>query len=231
VSARHRAPVIAGAIVACAAWLVACPSKNEGASADAGADASANADATAHGGEGGALSAAAAAADGKEIVRGACLSCHTEHMLAQQRLTPAQWTKTVGKMTVWGANLDPKEVEPLVAYLSAMGGPDAGAYVAETVSAADAVAEVEPTPDAPIPTGDAERGKPLFINKCSGCHGAEAQGAIGVALVDKPFLYRAADFAKTIRRGRGKMIAQPLTDAEIGDLLAHLRSLRNPPLK
>ena len=230
-SARWGAPVLAGAVVACAAWLVACPSKNEGASASADASASASASATAGAGDGGAMTAAAAAADGKEIVRGACLSCHTEHMLAQQRLTQAQWTKTVGKMTVWGANLDPKEVEPLVAYLSAMSGPDAHPYVAETVSAADALAEIEPTPDAPFPTGDAERGKPLFINKCSGCHGSDARGAIGVALVDKPFLYRAEDFAKTIRRGRGKMIAQPLSDAEIGDLLAHLRSLRNAPLK
>lgn len=232
-SARWTAAVLASAMLASAVGLVACPSKNEGASAGASADAGAdaNAEASASAGDGGAMSAAAAAADGREIVRGACLSCHTEQMLAQQRLTQAQWTKTVGKMVLWGANLDPKEVEPLVAYLSATSGLDAGPYVAETVSAADALAELTPTPDDPFPAGDAERGKPLFINKCSGCHGADAHGAIGVALVDKPFLYRAADFAKTIRRGRGKMIPQVVTDAEIGDLLAHLRSLKNPPLK
>lgn len=227
-SARWTTAVLASAIVASAIWLVACPSKNEAAGADAGASANASGS---DGGEAGAMSAAAAAADGREIVRGACLSCHSEHMLAQQRLTTAQWTKTVGKMATWGANLDPKEVEPLVAYLAATSGLDAGPYVAETVTAAEALAEIAPTPDDPFPAGDAERGKPLFINKCSGCHGADAHGAIGVALVDKPFLYRAADFAKQVRRGRGKMLPIPLTDAEIGDVLAHLRSLRNPPLK
>jgi mono/diheme cytochrome c family protein len=230
VSARWTTALAASAICVSAVWLVACP-KNESADAGAGAsaDASASANADARDGSAG---APAASTDGKEIVRGACLSCHAEQMLAQQRLTPAQWTKTVGKMVVWGANLDPREVEPLVAYLSATSGPDAGPYVAETVSAADALAEIAPTPDDPIPAGDAERGKRLFIDKCSACHGADAHGAIGVALVDKPFLYRAADFARTIRRGRGKMTPLPLTtDAEIGDLLAHLRNLRNPPLK
>jgi len=219
----------AGAIVASAMWLVACPSKNENAGADASARAAASANASADGGEGGAT-AAATAADGKEIVRGACLSCHSEHMLAQQRLTTAQWTKTVSKMAAWGANLDPKDAPALVAYLSATSGLDAGPYVAEMVPAAEALAEIAPTPDAPFPAGDAGRGKPLFIEKCSGCHGADAHGAIGVALVDKPFLYRAADFAKQVRRGRGKMLPLPLTDAEIGDVLAYLRSLKNPPL-
>ena len=220
----------AAAAALASVMLVACPSKNESAGAGAGANADANASASADAGEAG-VASAAISADGREIVRRACLSCHSKQMLAQQRLTPAQWTKTVGKMVVWGANVDPKEVEPLIAYLSATSGVDAGPYVAETVSAAEALSEIAPTPDAPIPAGDVERGKPLFIDKCAGCHGADAHGAIGVALVDKPFLYRAADFATTIRRGRGKMIPQALTDAQIGDVLAYLRTLRNPPLK
>ena len=220
---------MAGAIAA-GAVIAGCPSKNENADAGANANANANANASADAGADAEGARAAAAADGREIVKGACLSCHSEHMLVQQRLTPAQWTKTVGKMAAWGANLDPKEVEPLVAYLSAMSA-DAGPYVPETLTASEALAEIAPTPDAPFPAGDVERGRPLFLNKCSGCHGADAHGAIGVALVDKPFLYRAADFATTIRRGRGKMIPQALGDAEIGDLLAYLRTLRNPPLK
>ena len=40
---------------------------------------------------------------------------------------------------------------------------------------------------------------------------------------------RPADFARSVRRGRGKMLPLALSDAEIGDVLAHLRSLRNPP--
>lgn len=227
-SARWTTAALASAIVASAVWLGGCPSKKEGAGADAAPSASANAS---DGGEAGATTAAPPSTDGKEIIRGACLSCHTEEMLAQQRLTKAQWTKTVGKMVLWGANIDPKEVEPLIEYLSATSGPDAGPYAATTVSAADALAAIAPTPDAPLPAGEVERGKPLFIEKCSGCHGADAHGGIGVALVDKPILYRAGDVATMVRRGRGKMLPLALTDAQIGDVLAYLRSLRNPPMK
>lgn len=169
------------------------------------------------------------AGDGKALVAQACLSCHTEHMLAQQRLTPAQWTKTVTKMVGWGANLDAAEVAPLVAYLSASYGPDAGPYAVETISADDALVELGPTPDDPIPAGDADKGKAVFIDKCSGCHGQDARGGIGVLLIDRPILYRANDLAKTVRKGRGKMLPVRITDAELGDVLAHLRRLRNPP--
>ncbi|MDB5213226.1 MAG: putative Sulfite:cytochrome c oxidoreductase, subunit [Myxococcaceae bacterium] len=213
------------AMVAIAMALVACPDKNEGADAGANASASANANAS-----DGAAPAAVTAADGKKLVREACLSCHSEHMLAQQRLTPAQWQKTVGKMVIWGANLDPKEIDPVVAYLVSTSGPNAGPYVPETVPAGDALTEIAALPDDPFPPGDIERGKALFVNKCSGCHGSDARGALGVALVDKPFLYRAVEFSRTVRRGRGKMIPIPLSDAEIGDVLAYLRSLRSPPL-
>ena len=173
--------------------------------------------------------AARAAVDGHALAVASCLSCHSESMLAQQRLTSAQWAKVVTKMAGWGANLEPAEVGPLVTYLSATYGPDAGGYEPETLSPADAIGELAPLPDAPLPTGDAARGHALYADKCSGCHGADARGHVGVTLIDRPFLYRAADFARTVRKGRGKMLALPLTDAEIGDVLAHLRSLRNAP--
>ena len=198
--------------------LAGCPSKSE-APPDAGSPAKPDA----------AASATTSNADGKALVAQACLSCHTEQMLAQQRLTQAQWTKTVTKMVGWGANLDPVEAPSLVAYLSETYGPDAGPYKVETISADDALAELAPTPDAPFPAGDPEKGKALFIDKCSGCHGQDARGAIGVLLVDRPILYRAADLAKTVRKGRGKMLPIALSDADVGDVLAHLRRLKNPP--
>jgi mono/diheme cytochrome c family protein len=131
-------------------------------------------------------------------------------------------------MVGWGANLEPAEVGPLVSYLSASYGPDAGAYEVESMPAADAPAELAPAGDEAFPPGDATRGRALYVEKCSGCHGAEARGHIGVALIDRPFLYRPADVARTVRRGRGKMLPIPLSDAEIADVLAHLRTLRNP---
>jgi mono/diheme cytochrome c family protein len=197
--------------------LGGCP-RGQKAEAEAGASADASADA----------STSTAAGAGRELVVGACLSCHSEHMLAQQRLTPAQWAKVVTKMVGWGANLEPAEVGPIVSYLSASYGPDGGVYELESMPAADAPAELAPASDEAFPPGDATRGRPLYVEKCSGCHGAEARGHIGVALIDRPFLYRPADVARTVRRGRGKMLPIPLSDAEIADVLAHLRALRNP---
>lgn len=51
---------------------------------------------------------------------------------------------------------------------------------------------------------------------------------IGVLLVERPNLYRAGEVAEVIRRGRGKMTPMTMSDAEIADVLAHLRRLRNP---
>jgi mono/diheme cytochrome c family protein len=167
--------------------------------------------------------------DGREIVSGACLSCHSDAMLSQQRLTEAQWKKVVTNMVGWGASLEPAQVGPVVTYLSATYGPDAGSVELTTVRASDALAELAPTDDGPLPVGDPTRGGALFIDKCSGCHGQDARGHLGTTLIDRPFLYRSADFARIVRVGRGKMPPTRMSDAAMGDLLAHLRPLRNAP--
>ncbi len=165
-------------------------------------------------------------AEGRALVKGACLTCHSEEMLAQQRLTRAQWTKTVTKMVGWGANLEPKDTEPLTAWLAATYGPDAGPFEPATIDADAVAAELAALPDGPYANGDRERGRALYTDKCSGCHGPDARGHIGVRLVDRPFLYRAADVAETLRRGRGKMPPMVVSEAELADMLAFLRTLR-----
>jgi mono/diheme cytochrome c family protein len=167
--------------------------------------------------------------DGRPIVKGACLSCHAEEMLAQQRLPKEKWAATVKKMSGWGANLDPSDTDALVAYLAASYGPDAGPWEPATISAADATEALEAQDDGAYAGGDAATGAKLFIERCAPCHGANARGAIGVNLVDRPLLYRADYVATTVRTGRGKML--PLastTDRDIADILAHLRTLRVP---
>lgn len=165
---------------------------------------------------------------GETVVKNGCLSCHAEDMLAQQRLTPAQWTKVVTKMQGWGANVEPHEVAPLASWLASHYGLDAGAWEAPSVKANEAATELDRTDEGPFANGDAERGKATYVDKCSGCHGADARGHIGVTLVDRPFLWRASDVANVVRRGRGKMTPTPLSDGQIADVLAHLRSLKNP---
>jgi sulfite oxidase len=51
--------------------------------------------------------------------KAACFLCHDDHMMRQQRLTPAQWDREVTKMTGWGAVVKPEQRNGLLDYLSA----------------------------------------------------------------------------------------------------------------
>ena len=57
-----------------------------------------------------------------ELASATCLACHSADMITNQpRLTPAQWTANVEKMVkVYKANIDDKDVAPVVAYLVEM---------------------------------------------------------------------------------------------------------------
>jgi cytochrome c oxidase cbb3-type subunit 3 len=174
-------------------------------------------------------SAAAAPVNGSALVTTACLSCHTEEMLAQQRLPKEKWASTVKKMTGWGANLDPPDTDALVTYLSGRYGPDAAPWTPATIAAADATSALEAQGDGAYAGGDPANGAKLFASRCAACHGVDARGGIGVNLVERPLLYRADYVATTVRRGRGKMVPLPTTtDREVADIVAHLRTLRVP---
>jgi hypothetical protein len=47
-----------------------------------------------------------------------CAICHSTQYIAQQRLTAAQWEKTVKKMKGWGAPIDDDEATMLARYFS-----------------------------------------------------------------------------------------------------------------
>ncbi len=167
---------------------------------------------------------------GAGLVANNCLSCHSQDMLAQQRLTAAQWAKVVTKMHGWGAPMeDQKEIDAVAAHLASLYGPDAGPYTMPVMLAEHAEAALAPLPDGAFASGDAEKGAALYKELCATCHGANAQGdKLGVNLVDRPLLYRAPEFAERSRIGRGKMPAFPtLTDPQIASLLAHLRKQRS----
>ena len=203
-----------------------CRTKSEGGPAPA-ASASASASASA------APSAAKAALtpEQEKAVMGTivndCLACHTEQMLAQQRLTEKQWAAVVKKMQGWGSRIEPSNVEPLVAYLSARYGTEAPPYDIPTVSAAAASDALSRQPDGPLGGGDPKKGEALYKEACASCHGAEARGTpTGTNLRDQPLLYRAAEFAGIIHRGRGRMPAFPMyKEPEIGAVLGYLRAL------
>lgn len=59
-----------------------------------------------------------------ELASATCLACHSADMITNQpRMTDKQWTANVEKMVkVYKANIDDKDVAPVVAYLLAMQG-------------------------------------------------------------------------------------------------------------
>ena len=164
--------------------------------------------------------------DAKKIVENGCLSCHQEDMLQQQRLTKAQWEKAVTKMAGWGANIEEAEKPAVIAYLAEQYGPDAGPFTPPNAEATTTLALVDPLDDGDYANGDATKGKATYTDKCSGCHGPEALGHIGVRLVDRPFLYRAKDVAELVRRGKGKMPPAVVETRDLADILAHLRTVK-----
>lgn len=83
--------------------------------------------------------------------------------------------------------------------------------------------------------GDAARGKVLFEEKCSRCHGPDGKGARGGATID---MTSAAwhqgrtdnQMRLTILRGRGMMMpAFALEEQQLKDVVAHVRAIKVVP--
>jgi hypothetical protein len=53
-----------------------------------------------------------------DAYKAACMSCHDDHMMRQQRLTRAQWEKEIDKMTGWGAEVSASDRPAIVDYLA-----------------------------------------------------------------------------------------------------------------
>jgi len=82
---------------------------------------------------------------------------------------------------------------------------------------------------APTPEAIAAGGR-LFLNSCAHCHGADARGDEGPDLHDLQMSDR--HIVNVIKKGiKGEMpsFAKKHSDAEIAELLAYVRSLKNDP--
>jgi mono/diheme cytochrome c family protein len=155
-------------------------------------------------------------------VRGTVAATATAEYLESQITSGRPGTQ----MPAWGAQaggLKAAEIQSLVEYLKA--GNSAREYEKDAASSA-------PTS---LPRGDAGRGRALFAQNCAGCHGPAGHAGVAPEISNPAFLAAASDafIAATIRNGR-RATAMPafqkpgatgLSDAEIADLIAHLRSL------
>lgn len=93
--------------------------------------------------------------------------------------------------------------------------------------------------------GDAARGAPLYVSSCSACHGPDAKGVpnLGKPLAGSAFVKGQTDAQLVDFTKRGRPASDPanttkidmppkggnpaLTDAQLADIVAHLRTL-NP---
>jgi hypothetical protein len=54
----------------------------------------------------------------------ACVVCHDDDVIRQQRLTRAQWDREINKMTKWGAELNKEDRDKILDYLFNNYGPE-----------------------------------------------------------------------------------------------------------
>src|SRR5262245_35223656 len=141
-----------------------------------------------------------------EVVEQDCLSCHTEDVLRQQRLTPAQWSKSIDKMRKWGAPIKQEDVEALAGRLAATYGRAASPYRSDTITADKAAALFVSLPDGQFAGGNRTQGRVVYADHCEPCHGGDGRGGdLGTCLSGQHVLDRAPELAVIVRSGRGMM--------------------------
>lgn len=157
-----------------------------------------------------------------------CLICHTEDMIAGQRLTPAQWKAEIDKMVNWGSPLPKEAAGPLVEYL-ARRFPDQAAPSAPSRAILKEIDSLEVAIDrggpAP-PAGDPARGERLYATNCATCHGPTALGSdLGPSLVGKAILDHPREHDQIVTQGLRRMpgFRLNLNAKDHADILTWLR--------
>jgi mono/diheme cytochrome c family protein len=78
------------------------------------------------------------------------------------------------------------------------------------------------------PAGSADNGRAVYRSAgCQRCHGQNGQGADAPALAPDPIPY--ADFVRTVRSGKGEMLAieaATLKDSDLTDIYAFLKTVK-----
>lgn len=166
----------------------------------------------------------------RRALRENCLICHSEEMIAGQRLTPAQWKTEVDKMVGWGSPLPKDQAQPLIDFLAREYSDSKPPAPLGRITYAQALDLVRPEAPLTAPTkGDSTRGAGLYKLHCAVCHGPDGQGAeLGPNLVEKTVLLRPRDFYEVIENGRHRMpgFQKLLARGDEDDMLAWLRQRR-----
>jgi hypothetical protein len=162
-----------------------------------------------------------------------CLICHTEDMIAGQRLTPSQCKAEVDKMVTWGAPLPKEATGPLIEYLAKHYSDRDPPPVPSRSTLKDVGSlEVPSARGKPAPaSGDPARGERLYAANCATCHGpAGLGGDLGPALADKVILDHPREYDRIVNQGVRRMPGFRLimNAKDQADVLAWLRRLAYP---
>ena len=167
---------------------------------------------------------------GRHAFENNCLMCHAAPITASQRLSPEQWKTELTKMIGWGAPVRDEEREPLLAFLNR----NYGEHVPVARPGRTTIRRAESDVASRLPQDDLrptpnllEKGAHAFAAQCASCHGADARGGqVGTNLVQKPILYRPAEFQALVREGRHSMpgFRQALDRSSERELLMWLRT-------
>ena len=74
-------------------------------------------------------------------------------------------------------------------------------------------------------SGTGASGQQVYLQRCAACHGAQAQGGVGPALKGNPLAKIPQAVRDIVTKGRGQMVAIPLSEAELKLLLDYLKGL------
>jgi mono/diheme cytochrome c family protein len=100
--------------------------------------------------------------------------------------------------------------------------------IAAALLASPLGAQTRPAQNPNAPASDTQKGKDAFaMHMCATCHGPEAQGAAGPALVPPP--RSLPDFTRYVRQPAGKMppfTPQAVSDADLAEIYAFLQSAK-----
>ncbi len=162
-----------------------------------------------------------------------CLICHTEDMIAGQRLTAAQWKAEVDKMITWGSPLPKEATAPLVEYLARKFSDrePSHAPARSSLGAVDSLETGTRAGEPRPPAGDSAHGERLYARDCATCHGPAALGGdLGPSLVGKAILSHPREYDRILDQGLRRMPGFRLTmnARDRTDVLAWLRSRRYP---
>lgn len=164
--------------------------------------------------------------DARRLLEQACLMCHSEEMVAQQRLTRAQWDKVLAKMEKWGPPFQEGELPMLAAYLARTRGPDAPAPAPASMSVSTVDGLLRPEQVAADAPAAVARGELLYKLNCASCHGDDARGKLAQSLIGRPVITRPADWHAVLKTGRRRMPeGGTLSERDRADVLAWVRTV------